>query len=52
MVVIDMNPMPPRVIGKKPYLQTRVFQGYQRTLDIRSVQTLEGKKSQKEQGIL
>jgi hypothetical protein len=23
MVVIDMNPMPPRVIGKKAYLQTK-----------------------------
>jgi hypothetical protein len=49
---VDMNPMPPRVIGKEAYLWAKVFQAYQKTLDPRSIQTFESERSQKKQGNL
>jgi hypothetical protein len=42
-----MNPMPPKVIGRKVIYEPKVFLGYQKTLNPRGTQTLEGRRSQK-----
>jgi hypothetical protein len=47
MVVIDMNLMPPNVIGKKLVYELKVLPSYQRILDPKNTQTLKGGMSQK-----
>ncbi len=39
-------------MGEKLVYELEVFQGYQRTLDLKGVETLEGRRSQKKQGNL
>jgi len=50
-MVVGMNSMRLKVIGKIDCLWVRSLLGYQRTLDPRDVQTHERTKSQKNKGV-
>jgi len=47
MVVVNINLMPPKLLEERLVYGLKVFLGYQRTLDLRIVQTLEGKNNQR-----
>ncbi len=44
---VDMNPMLPKIIGGRLVYELKVLLGYQRILNPKGVQTLEGGRSQK-----
>jgi len=46
MVDVDMNPTPPKVIGKEVY-ELKVLLGYQNILDPKGVETFKGGRNQK-----